>query len=81
MKKRIFYFIAGVFFITLISANTVNVMAVKPQLPKSTIVEIVKNNKVENYIKNHIRQGFIVKSCSITADRSGGSTLVIMEKY
>ena len=79
--KNLFYFILGVIFITLISATTVNIMTVKIQKPKYTVVDMVRNYEVEDYIKNYIKKGYVVKSCSITADRSGGSTLVIMEYY
>ena len=79
--KNLFYFMLGVIFITLISATTVNIMTVKIQKPKYTVVDIVRNYEVEDYIKNYIKKGYVVKSCSITADSSGGSTLVIMEYY
>jgi hypothetical protein len=79
--KNLFYFILGVIFITLISATTVSVMTVKIKKPKYTVVKIVENYEVENYIKNCIKKGYVVKSCSITADRNGGSSLVIMEQY
>ena len=79
--KNLFYFIAGIIFITLISATTASVMTVEIKKPKFTVVDIVSNSEVEDYIKNYIKKGYVVKSCSITADRSGGSTLVIMERY
>ena len=84
--KNLFYFITGVLFITLISATTVNVMTVKPQTPKSTIVKPIRakfgiEEDIANYIKPMIKKGYIVKSIAIIDDENWSKGVIIMEKY
>jgi len=78
--KNLIYFIAGVLFITLISATTVSIMTVKPQTPKSTLVFMVNSHKAPELIKGYIKQGYIVKALSIS-DYADFQALVVMEKY
>lgn len=84
--KNLFYFIAGVFFVTLISAGTVSVMTVKPQTPKSTIVKPIRamfgiEEDIANYVKAMVKQGYVVKSIAIIDDESWSKGVIVMEKY
>ena len=81
--KNLFYFIAGVLFITLISATTVSIMTVKPALPKSTIVfsDDYREDEFIGKIKTYIKQGYIVKSISGSGKQYTDTWIVVMEKY
>ena len=84
--KNILYFIAGVLFVTLVSATTVNVMTVKPQLPISIIVHPFRvtrfiENDITNFVKEKVKQGYVVKSITISEDKYTSKGIVIMEKY
>jgi len=81
--KNLFYFIAGVLFITLISATTVSIMTVKPARPKATIV--FSNDYTEeefmDKIKTYVKQGYIVKSIAGSGKQYTDTWIVVMEKY
>ena len=84
--KNLFYFIAGVFFVTLISAGTVSVITVKPQTPKSTIVKPIRamfgiEEEIANYVKAMVKQGYVVKSIAIIDDENWSKGVIVMEKY
>lgn len=74
--KNLFYFILGLCLIILTSATTVNVMTVKPAIPKSTVCFRFSNI---DELKPYIQQGYIVKIISKGDELSTGH--VIMEKY
>ena len=76
--KNLFYFIAGVLFITLISATTVSIMTVKPAIPKATIVVGGwATSELNNNMKPYLKAGYIVKNLSA----GDGARVVVMEKY
>lgn len=84
--KNLFYFIAGVFFITLISATTVSVMTVKPAVPKSIIVKSFRTMygmeaDIEEYINTMVKNGYVVKSVAMMNDGSRSNGIVVVEKY
>lgn len=84
--KNLFYFIAGVFFITLISVTTVSVMTVKPAVPKSTIVKSFRTmyrmeDDIEEYINTMVKDGYVVKSVAMMNDGSRSNGIVVVEKY
>ena len=84
--KNLFYFIAGVFFVTLISASTISVMTVKPQTPKLTIVKPIRamfgiENDIADYVKSMVKQGYVVKSIAIIDDESWSKGVIVVEKY
>ena len=84
--KHLFAFLIGVLFITLISATTVQVMTVKPQTPKQTIVKPIRamygiENDITDYINSMVRQGWIVKSVAIIDDDNWSKGVIVMEKY
>lgn len=76
--KNLIYFIAGVLFVTLISATTVSVMTVKPVTPKNTIVVSGWSlADLKNNMKPYLKSGYIVKDISV----GEGCRVVVMEKY
>ena len=84
--KNLFYFIAGVFFITIISATTVSVMTVKPAVPKSTIVKSFRTmyrmeDDIEEYINTMVKNDYVVKSVAMMNDGSRSNGIVVVEKY
>ena len=84
--KNLFFFIAGVFFVTLISAGTISVMTVKPQTPKLTIVKPIRamfgiEDDIADYVKSMVKQGYVVKSIAIIDDESWSKGVIVMEKY
>jgi len=74
--KNFFYFVAGVLFVTLISATTVSIMTVKPQLPKSTIFFRSGN---EEEVRKYLKQGYIIKT--IAKGDEWNAFHIVMEKY
>jgi len=84
--RKLFYFIAGVIFVTLISATTVSVMTVKPQKPKITLVQYFRMQEdaenIKNYISKMIKSGWQLKEVEGANDGKYASTwIVVMEKY
>lgn len=84
--KNFFYFIAGVCFITLISATTVSIMTVKPMTPKVTIVEDFRTTyglekEMKHFIQSKVKEGFVVKSTAMMDDESTSKGIVVLEKY
>jgi len=84
--KNLFYFIAGVLFITLISATTVSIMAVKPVNPKSTIVKDFRamyglEQEMRTFILSKVKEGYVVKSVSMMDDETFSKGIVVLEKY
>ena len=80
------YFIAGILFVTLISATTVSIMTVKPAIPKATIVKYFDNDydfveELPKFIKQKIKEGYIVKTVSISSRRYERNAIVVLEKY
>ena len=81
--KNLFYFIAGVLFVTLISATTVSIMTVKPAKPTSTICFTTNYQSVSSKIISYSKGGYSVKFISGITDRYEGQNFVtvVMEKY
>lgn len=79
--KQIFVFLAGIVFVSLISAGTATVMTVKLQQPKSVVVKRVDAQRVSQYVIDYTKQGYIVKSCSISGTEAYGWSILIFEKY
>jgi len=80
--KNVFYFALVVILITLVSATTVSVMTVKPQLPKTTaiICDVNSECQAKEAIIPYIKKGYIVKFIS-SSGQYGSHWLIIMEKY
>lgn len=84
--KNLFYFIAGVLFITLISATTVSIMTVKPATPKATIVKDFRavyglEQEMRTFILSKVKEGYIVKSVSMMDDETFSKGIIVLEKY
>lgn len=83
--KNTFYFILGVALVILTSATTVSVVTVKPATPKSIIVKSFKYqyypNKQEEYIRNMLRKGWVLKSSSLAGTQYQIHGIVVLEKY
>ena len=81
--KNAFYFIAGVLFITLISATTVSIITVKPSLPKATIIfsNDYREDEFIDKIKTYVKQGYVVKSIAGAGKQYTDTWIVVMEKY
>lgn len=78
--KHLLTFLAGIVFVSLISAGTATVMTVKLQQPKSVVIDIVATEDVVSYIRRYVKQGYVVKTCSASSS-DNRSQLVILEKY
>jgi len=77
--KNLFYFVLGLCLIILTSATTVSTMIVKPDKPKSTVIEITRYREdSKKFIYSYIKKGYIVKSAN---GDGNGNWLIIMEKY
>lgn len=85
--KNLFYFIAGVLFITLISATAASVITIKPQQPKETIVKPFWGmygiqEEMSKYTVYQIKKGFIVKAITLDSEENGYQRgIVVLEKY
>lgn len=85
--KILLAFIAALLVIMITAATTVNVMTVKPALPKQVLVKYINssgrydgNDGVADYIKSYVKKGYIVKSIAGTS-QYGYHWIIIMEKY
>lgn len=83
--KNILYFILGIFLVVGISATTVEVMTVKPAIPKQVVVINTTAYDVKKEILKYHSQGYIVKSitCSYSNkySRYDSVLFIVMEKY
>ena len=84
--KNTIYFMLGIALVILTSATTVSVMTVKPEKPKLTLIKSFwlesDSEQVAKYIKNQVKNGYILKSVEGANDGQSYSTwIVIMEKY
>lgn len=84
--KNTFYIILGIALVILTSATTASIMTVKPATPKSTIVKSFRSmygleKDIEEFTKEKIKQGYIVKSVALMDDDSMSKGIVVLEKY
>jgi hypothetical protein len=84
--KQAFYFILGIALVVLTSATTISVMTVKPATPKYFIVksfdmESYSENQQEEYIREMMKKGWILKSQSLAGTQYSTHGIVVMEKY
>lgn len=84
--KQVFYFMLGVSMVVLTSAATVNIMTVKPSTPKTTIVKSFRTmygleQEMEEFTREKVKQGYIVKSVAMMDDESMSKGIVVLEKY
>lgn len=84
--KNTFYFMLGIVLVILTSATTVSVMTVKPAKPKLTLVKSflseIGSEQVAEYIKNQVKNGYILKSVEGANNGKYQSTwIIVMERY
>lgn len=89
MKNNIIMFLLGI-FVTISVAFTSpvqNLITTKPSKPAYTIVQSFNDYRgvevdIKNFISSNIKNGYIVKTVSITGTREGYTIgVVVMEKY
>lgn len=77
--KNILYFILGIFLVVGISATTVEVMTVKPAIPKYTkVIYGEEYYQINKSVNQHLNSGYIISSQS---QGSGGRIIIVMVKY
>lgn len=79
--KNLLYLFLGIFAVIAISATTVNVMTVKPAIPKVVLVDGFEGNKeVIKFVRNGYEKGYQLKHI-YTPNSSYYRYIVVMEKY
>lgn len=82
--KNIFFFILGAMFITLVSFGTgINVTSVSPKLTlvKSFHSKYNIQDDIVSYVKENVRNGYVVKTIAISEYEDWQRAVVVMEKY
>lgn len=85
MKSKILTLLAIILVIIATSATTATVMTVRPSRPIATEHFITDGSRtliyMNEWIKQKIREGFIVKSVSFSVGSVSAGGIVVMEKY
>ena len=78
MKNTIYLilFIIGMIFT---SATTVSVMTMRPDKPKSIVVDTMNRIDVQDFTYKYFKKGYIIKI--VTSPNEVGNCVVVMEKY
>ena len=63
----------------LTSATTVSVMTIRPDKPKSIVVDTMNRIDVQNFTYKYFKKGYVIKI--VTAPNEVGNCIVVMEKY
>jgi hypothetical protein len=83
--KNLNYFLAGILFVSLISAGTVSKTTIVPATPKSVCVKtffgVDAEHKIKDFILQKSKEGWILKSHSLAGGNSYYRGVVVMEKY
>ena len=86
--KYAFYFIAGILFMTLISARAFSsIVNSKPVNPKQTIIKPFWGmygiqEDMTKYTIYQVKKGFIVKAITLDSEENGYQRgIVVLEKY
>ena len=77
--KNTIYLILFIIGIILTSATTVSVMTIRPDKPKSILVDTMNRIDVQNFTYKYFKKGYTIKS--ITSPNEAGNCIVVMEKY
>jgi hypothetical protein len=77
--KNAIYLVLFVIGMILTSATTVSVMTIRPDKPKSIVVDTMNRIDVQNFTYKYFKKGYIIKI--ITAPNEVGNCVVVMEKY
>ena len=76
--KNTIYLILFIIGMILTSATTVSVMTIRPDKPKSIVVDTMNRIDVQNFTYKYFNKGYVIKL--VTAPTTG-NCLVVMEKY
>ena len=77
--KNTIYLILFVLGMILTSATTATIMTVRPDKPKSIVVDTMNRIDVQNFTYKYFKKGYIIKV--VTAPNEIGMCVVVMEKY
>ena len=77
--KNTIYLILFVIGMILTSATTVSVMTIRPDKPKSIVVDTMNRIDVQNFTYKYFKKGYTIKI--VTAPNEVGNCIVVMEKY
>ena len=77
--KNITYIFLFVIGMILTSATTVSVMTIRPDKPKSIVVDTMNRIDVQNFTYKYFKKGYVIKI--VTAPNEVGNCIVVMEKY
>ena len=77
--KNITYIFLFVIGMILTSATTVSVMTIRPDKPKSIVVDTINRIDVQNFTYKYFKKGYVIKI--VTAPNEVGNCVVVMEKY
>ena len=77
--KNTIYLILFVLGMILTSATTVSVMTIRPDKPKSIVVDTMNRIDVQNFTYKYFKKGYVIKI--VTAPNEVGNCTVVMEKY
>ena len=77
--KNITYIFLFVIGMILTSATTVSVMTIRPDKPKSIVVDTMNRIDVQNFTYKYFKKGYIIKI--VTAPNEMGMCVIVMEKY
>ena len=77
--KNTIYLILFIIGMILTSATTVSVMTIRPDKPKSIVVDAIHRTDVQIFTYKYFKKGYIIKI--VTAPNESGNCVVVMEKY
>ena len=77
--KNTIYLILFIIGMILTSATTVSVMTIRPDKPKSIVVDTMNRIDVQNFTYKYFKKGYTIKI--VTAPNEIGNYVVVMEKY
>ena len=77
--KNTIYLILFIIGMILTSATTVSVMTIRPDKPKSVVVDTMNRIDVQNFTYKYFKKGYVIKI--VTAPNEVGNCTVVMEKY
>ena len=77
--KNTIYLILFVIGMVLTSATTVSVMTVRPDKPKSIVVDNMHRGDVQEFTYKYFKKGYTIKT--VTGPNEVGMCIVVMEKY
>ena len=77
--KNTIYLILFIIGMILTSSTTVSVMTIRPDKPKSIVVDSIHRLDIQNFTYKYFKKGYIIKN--VTSPNDSGMCIVVMEKY